>query len=394
MRTIGTMDCLVRVKSWCTRVALPYWGEVGFDQATGSFYERLDFNGAPIVSAPQRTLVQGRQIAVFAQAAMSGWFPGGGERAIRAADTMIRRHWGANGEPGWVHSVASDGAIAASMRDSYTQAFALYGLAWAYRLQPDARYLALADQTFAFMDCHLTLPPHGGFLDHPGPQSRGRRQNPHMHLFEAALAWYDVTGESRFLARADQLFQLFEAKFFQPDTSILVENFKDDWQPVSGPRGRTFEPGHHFEWVWLLHTYAQHSGRNVQPFADALFSKASDFGFSNGMIVDAVLDNGAIADQSTRSWPHMEALKAAASEHLAGRASMPNLANRLLGILETQFLGKPFPAGWHDHFDGDGSLKVDFVPASTLYHIVLALGEADRIFNRKETLTGQTNDPE
>ena len=392
--TVSALESLERVKLWCTQVALPYWGDVGFDQATGSFHERLDFTGTPITSAPQRTLVQGRQIAVFAQAEMAGWFPGSGQRAIRAADTMIRRHWGANGEPGWVYSVARDGAIVDATRASYTQAFALYGLAWAYRLEPEARFLALADQTFAFMDRHLTLPPHGGFLNHTGPDAGGRRQNPHMHLFEAALAWYDVTGESRFLARADQIFQLFENKFFQPDTSILVENFKANWQPASGARGRTFEPGHHFEWVWLLHTYAQHSGRNVQPFTDALYSKASDFGFSNGMIVDAVLDNGTIADQSTRSWPHTEAVKAAASEHLAGRGAMPNLANKLLGTLETRFLGKPFPAGWFDHFNGDGSMKVDFVPASTLYHIVLALGEADRIFNQKDKPTGRANDPE
>lgn len=379
------MDCLERVKSWCTQVALPYWSEIGFDEAAGSFHERLDFTGTPIISAPQRTLVQGRQIAVFAQAEMAGWFPGGGERAIMAADTMIRRHWGSDDQPGWVYSIARDGAIVDAKRTSYTQAFALYGLACAYRLQPDVRYLGLADQTFAFMDRHLTLLPHGGFINHAGPDAGGRRQNPHMHLFEAALAWYEVTAESRFLARADEIFQLFQAKLFQPDTSILVEDFRDDWQPVSGAPGRTFEPGHHFEWVWLLHSYAQHSGRKVQPFTDALYSKASDFGFSNGMIVDAVLDNGTIADQSTRSWPHTEALKAAASEHLAGRASMPNLASTLLGTLEKKFLGRPFPAGWFDHFNADGSLKVDFVPASTLYHIVLALGEADRVFGDKDT---------
>lgn len=394
MGIASALESLERVKSWCTRVALPFWGEIGFDEASGSFHERLAFTGQPITSAPQRTLVQGRQIAVFAQAARSGWFPGGGEHAIRAADTMISRHWGGNDQPGWVYSVAADGAIVDATRASYTQAFALFGLAWAYRLQPEARYLALADQTFAFMDRHLTLPPHGGFVTHKGPDVRERRQNPHMHLFEAALAWYDVTGESRFLARADQVFQLFEEKFFQPDTSILVEDFSDDWKPAAGARGRTFEPGHHFEWVWLLHTYAQHRERNVQHFADALYLKASRFGTSKGMIVDAVLDNGTIADRSFRSWPHTEALKAAASEHLKGRASMPDMAESLLETLETQFLGKPFPAGWLDHFNADGSMKVDFVPASTLYHIVFALGEADRIFNRQDTLTSQTNDPQ
>ena len=46
--------------------------------------------------------------------------------------------------------------------------------------------------------------------------------------------------------------------------------------------------------------------------------------------------------------------------------------------LSETFLAKPFPAGWIDRVDADGKSLVNFVPASTLYHVFCALTEAAR----------------
>ena len=86
---VDTLDPLQRVKSWCIETALPYWGEVGFDQPANAFHERLELSGRPDLSAPRRTMVQGRQIYAFAQAARLGWFSDGAILAQRAADNMI-----------------------------------------------------------------------------------------------------------------------------------------------------------------------------------------------------------------------------------------------------------------------------------------------------------------
>ena len=296
---------------------------------------------------------------------------------------MIRRHWRTDGNAGWVFSITTDGNVADGTRDSYSHAFALYGLAWAYSLQHNPQYLAIADQTFEFIDQKLTSRMFGGLFDNDLADIRIKRQNPHMHMLEAALAWYDMTGESRFIARASEIFELFCKKLFQSKSSILAECFNEDWQPVTGCTGLTFEPGHHFEWVWLLHQYSQRTGRTVEKFTEALLSKAMDCGISDFLAVDKVLDDGTISDASTRVWPQTEALKAFAAEHSTGRRSMATQVSLLMVEFKSRFIGKPFAAGWIDHFDANGKPKVDYVPASTFYHIVLGLAEADRAFNER-----------
>ena len=344
---IGPIESLDRVKSWCIEAVQPYWGEIGFDRQARAFHERLDFTGAPVVSAARRTLVQGRQIYVFAQAAKLGWFREGAELAINAADNMIRRH----ATVPWPMQRAM-----LILRPSRST-----DLPGAYGIASDPRYRAVADQTFAFLDSHLSSSTFGGLRNNMHLHNRTRHQNPYMHLFEAALAWYEVTGESRYLGRAGEIFGLFTTRFFQPSSSILVEYFDEDWLPVAGSRGRTFEPGHHFEWIWLLHRYARQTGRRVNDYTDALLKTALDTGFVDGVIAAEVQDDATVSNGEFRVWPHAEGIKAAAAEHEAGRGSMSKLADRLLRILESRFMGKPFAAGWFDHFNSDGSIKVDFV---------------------------------
>ena len=44
------------------------------------------------------------------------------------------------------------------------------------------------------------------------------------------------------------------------------------------------------------------------------------------------------------------------------------------------FIGRPFTTGWIDHFDADGAPLVDYVPASSLYHLMMAGSEVARTF--------------
>jgi mannose-6-phosphate isomerase len=44
------------------------------------------------------------------------------------------------------------------------------------------------------------------------------------------------------------------------------------------------------------------------------------------------------------------------------------------------FLGRPVSGGWIDHIDAGGKPMTSFMPASTLYHIMLATAEVDRVW--------------
>ena len=109
------------------------------------------------------------------------------------------------------------------------------------------------------MQQRLADPQHGGFFEEFAPgrteMKLPRRQNPHMHLLEALLALHVATGEKNWLRRAGALVDLFKRRFVDPQTGALIEFFAEDWSAAPGDEGRLREPGHQFEWVWLLFEY-------------------------------------------------------------------------------------------------------------------------------------------
>ena len=210
---------------------------------------------APIVLAPRRVFVQARQIYCFAKAAQIGWYPQGREIALKGLEHLLARAKSPDGKPGFVHTLAPDGAVLDPLRDTYDHAFVL--LALATRLCARSRCAGSRRDRRAvrFLDTQLRS-PHGGFLEGL-PASMPRRQNPQMHLFEAMIAAFDATHEPVFQNRAGDFFALFLANLYDKQKQVLGEYFEDDWsriEPVS------VEPGHQAEWVWLLKGFERITG--------------------------------------------------------------------------------------------------------------------------------------
>lgn len=103
----------------------------------------------------------------------------------------------------------------------------------------------------------------------------------------------------------------------------------------------------------------------------------------DGAAIEAVGSEAHLNCDSRRCWASCEALKAAASRFASGRC-LPDVAiaqaTRSLKALRSLFLAGLFPGGWIDRVDASGKPLLDHVPASTLYHLFLALAEADRAF--------------
>ena len=136
------------------------------------------------------------------------------------------------------------------MRDTYAQAFVLLSGAWRYKAFNDEAALKIAEDTLAFLNTHLKAENGGWYEGLPKPASSQRRQNPHMHLFEAFLALNELTGQAKYLEMAGAMFELFENHFFDADKKALLEFFNPDWSPENDDGGPT-EPGH---MICLLYT--------------------------------------------------------------------------------------------------------------------------------------------
>ena len=364
------------MEGWTREQALPLWATSGFDAATGRFEEGLTFQGRPRPEVPIRLLVQARQIFVYALAERRQWTAGPSALVERAFASMRRDYYRRDGRDGWIFSIARDGAVADPTRDLYAHGFVLLAVAAYVQATGKQAELGLARETLAFLDREMAAPLGGGYVEALPLRHGPRRQNPHMHLFEALLALWECSRDRLFLERAGTLFELFVSKFFQAGEGVLLEYFDEALRPADDA-GAIVEPGHHFEWCWLLRRYQRETGdHRVEAIVDSLYEHASRSGFdAEGLIVDELHPDGTIAKASRRLWPMTEAIKSNLAEALRGRTGSAERAAALTAALHRRFLGPAPRGGWIDRLGEDGSRLVEFMPATSLYHLAGAVDD-------------------
>jgi mannose/cellobiose epimerase-like protein (N-acyl-D-glucosamine 2-epimerase family) len=202
-------DIVKLLKGLMIEKSLPLWSSNGWDPVLGGFVERLDREGRPDREASRRVRVQARQIYCFAKAALQGWYPEGRRIALNGLDYLLAKAKSPDGLPGFVHLIEANGTAVDLRRDTYDHAFILLALATVYQLETDARIRYEIDSVLIFLDVNLRS-AHGGFIEGL-PPALPRRQNPHMHLFEAMVALFDATKDGTFQNRAVDIFNLFIA---------------------------------------------------------------------------------------------------------------------------------------------------------------------------------------
>lgn len=362
-----------QVRSWLFEDAFPFWAEKGVDRVHGGFVERLSLRAEAENPGFKRTRVTGRQIYVFSQASLLGFQPGA-NCAKHGYDFLISKTWMGR-EKGWARTVRTDGTVLDATADLYDNAFALYALGWYYRLSGDQSAMEYAFATLDFLDRNMRQ-RCGGFL-HEMPSQGWRQQNPHMHLLEAALSNFEASRHSRFAELALELIELFRTRIFDWTTGTLPEFFENDWQKAAGPDGRITEPGHQFEWVWILQNAKRLLNVEVDDIAQALLASANRHGICarTGATFNQVRDDGQLLDGGSRSWPNTERIKAAIAEaELWGNDPYP-VIEEAAKVLFTRHLNVEQRGTWMDAFDASWGQNVAFIPASTLYHVVLAFAE-------------------
>lgn len=377
------IDMAVSVRAdavrWVKECALPLWHRKGWDHRSGGFVERLNAQGEPERNTPRRVRVQARQIYVYAHAASLGWYDGAQAVALRGFEWFDRHCRPRGGGPGFIHVVGADGSPLDERLDAYDQAMGLLCLAWMYRLTGDAQIRAMIDAELDHFDARFGDPVHGGWQE-AVPAVLPRRQNPHMHAFEAMLALHEATGERMFLARAQAIIDLLIERFIEPRSGVLYEYFDAGLKPLLADQHAIADPGHHFEWTWLLITYARLSGTPVVPQARRLFDWAMRHGLGpSGLPMDEVCPDGRLRLPSHRLWPLTEMLKANLA--LAGAnmdTSASARADAALERLRSAYFSGHTPGGWIDRLGPDGAVSDARMPASTFYHVFCAIAEADR----------------
>ncbi|HUO22882.1 MAG TPA: AGE family epimerase/isomerase [Caulobacteraceae bacterium] len=363
-----------RARAWLVDQALPFWGTAGVDDQ-GGFHEKTDFAGQPDLTCPRRMRVQARQLYVFSEAAVRGWWGPARAVADRGFDTFARTCWAPDGQPGFVHLLTPDLTPLDPKRDAYDHAFGLFALAWYYKATGAPRALTLAHEALDFMQDRLADGNAGGFVESV-PPALPRRADPHMHLLEAMLAWSEFTGQARFLDIARRMTGLFHTHFFDRATGTLGEYFGPDLTPAAGADGQVTMPGHHFEWNWLLAWARARGADQGREAADRLYAFARGCGLDAlGLAIDETDRNGAQVRASRRAWPQTELIKAHINKAREGLEGAAEAAADVTITFLDSYLATDAPGLWMDQFDAEGRGMTGYVPASTLYHIVVAFRE-------------------
>ncbi len=357
--------------------ALPLWWEKGFDRASGCFHERLDAQGEP-VALPRRVRVQARQTFVYALAGELGW--SGPWREATEAGARVLLSQGLRPDGGTRFSLDETGAPKESRRDLYDVAFVIFALASAAKALKTPSHAAAARGLLDWTLTHWSH-PEGGFTEGEIVTVPPRRQNPHMHILEALLQLFEATGDADLLTHAGALVRLLETRWVEPEFGALLEYFDDAWRPVAGEDGRIAEPGHQFEWAWLLDRYAKLSGTAVSPVARRIYEHGEVYGvtLAGGVTVDETFLEGGVRTPTSRFWPHTERIKANIVRFERDRSiRAAHNAAQAFDVL-MRYCERPTRGVWYDRLLPDGSFVEEAAPASSFYHAALAMGELIRV---------------
>ena len=357
-----------RLRDWLVHSAYPVWSRNGVDAANGGFYERIGQDGQAL-DEPRRARVQPRQIFSFALAPRLGW-RGDAATIVERGVGFFLGHY-RRGDGLYRTLVAPNGAILDNSALLYDQAFALLGLASARTLLgPDPALEDAATDLFDTLYGELKRVGPGFYSGLP--ERFPLQSNPHMHLLEAALAWSEISTEPHWRTLANELGELALQRFIDARSGALREFFDEAWSPAPGPDGRRVEPGHQFEWAWLLLRWRPDNDSEARRAALRLIDIGERAGVQRGLAIDALLDDLTPLETSARLWPQTERLKASAlAAAVTGDSRYwGNVSSAAKALL--RFFDTPVPGLWYDRIGADGAPHVAPAPASSFYHVVAA----------------------
>ena len=358
---------------WLTQDALPLWWEQGADHINGGFHEALDFAGDPVV-LPRRLHVQARQVYVYANAGKFGWDGPWREAVSHGVDYLSRAYIKPDGLART--SVDSMGRPVDDRPLLYGQAFTLLALASAYEIFPHKPQFKLSAIRLLERLQSSRRTPQGAYLE---ITDQPFQANANMHMLEAMLAWIPLCENPIWTQTADRIAELALSRFIDARGGFLREFFNSTWSSKDGEDGRLVEPGHQFEWIWLLERWSRLRRRpeGLAPVAGLYAAGQHGIDAKRGVAINALWDDFTVRDANARLWPQTERIKAALTmARLRSESGPDRHAEAVRAATGLQaYLATPLKGLWWDKWRSDGAFVEEPSPASSFYHIVCAILE-------------------
>lgn len=341
-------------------VVVPLWLGPGWNPQLALPFEALDGEHRPLPAQRYRAMACARQLYVFSQLIGDASAPYAEERAA-ALFRSLQRHFHDAEHGGWFYSIDPAGAPLDRRKDLYTHAFIVFACAhyWAKVREPlvesalnaalevvarrfaqgDGLYEACLDENWALL-------------------GTGPLQNPSMHLAEAFLATLAARDDASVQAALLELCQAMQRHFIEPQHGVMME------KPL-GAVDNWFEPGHQFEWYFLLASSPLLRDSALHASLERAFAFTEQLGVDpQSGAVCAMLElppHMPPKDATQRIWAQAEYLRALTLRP-DGQASLA----RQLQVLHDNFL---HAGGWHECLDASGAVSRRDMPSTTPYHL-------------------------
>lgn len=349
-----------------------------FSNPKGGFYERLGKGFQPVLTGQRRLVTQCRQLSIYSHACfMQNKYLY--KNLKEQFEFIVGRYF--DPDTGlWHFSLDDSGHVKDRTCDLYALTFVIFSCSHYYRATRDERATETARQVMELIDGKFRL--EAGLAEALGADGtvlpQMRRQNPHMHLLEACLFAHEVWGDDIYETMADEMVDLFRTRFFDRDHTALVEFFTGDLTPHP-EKGDQLEPGHYFEWVWLL---KKHAALKEDPALHAatcaaLLEWANAYGWDQtyGGIYDTVSPDGSVLADTKRIWPFCEALKANALmlDTAPDRQAIKDRTRAMVDVFEEQYMQER--GFWTEWLSRDLKPAADYMPGTTPYHVYFGIME-------------------
>lgn len=384
---------------WFWNAFLPGWVERAHNPQAIGFYDLLDRDAQPAQPERRTILAQARLLFTFSHLALQSDSPAFRTAAritrealpkFRKASGLYRRAVSASG--------TETGLPEDELATSYDQSFVILGLSTWGRLHPEEDVTDELETLWKHVETTLNDPKTGLMLEHDAlvdpaaTDAPYRSQNPHMHLFEAALQAFEMTQNPVWLTRAAAMRAKGLEYFFDTETGSMAEFIAPDLSIAPERDGQRREIGHQCEWAWLLIRESDLSGNSAsRAIADCMLSFASAHGYQEngamaGAVFDAVASDLSWIEERFLLWPQTEAIKSDVV-----RADDPAIAERAqrhaLLMFQRYFADH---ATYVNQLDLAGEVVWGEALSRLLYHIVVAMSEGARMQLWQGPTTGQT----
>lgn len=296
---------------------LPFWlhNAVAPD---GGFYGELSREGKGDPDAPRGAVLGARILWTFSTAYRLYAIPTHKELADRiqayfVAHFIDQRHGGVY----W--TVTPDGHPLDDVKQTYAQAFAIYGLAEHFRATGNTASLDAAIALFRTLEAKVHDTAKGGYRevlarDFTKTDAKGadghaeptKTMNTHIHLMEAYTTLYRVWPDATLRARLTELTDILSTRLYNPATGHLILFCDDDWHALE----QVDSYGHDIETAWLLTETAEVLGdealigrmrRQAVKMVDAAL--AEGLNAEGAMMLEK---NGRGMDRRLQWWPQCE----------------------------------------------------------------------------------------